>query len=334
MSAEREITVAVPARLKNMVQQMIDNYTDSTISATVLPIEGTDDEALSYLDMLLSADQLPDVILSADANIVKLVESDSSAFLRYQDYGNLSDYSNFKLRNLYQSDNSIYGIPFDGMPMAFYYNKDLLNELGVEIENGITWEQLITIGKQFRERFNKPMLPYPDKETVFTMLKSYGMSFYDEDKNISLEGCEQVLEFFNNLQQEGLFSDKDLSLTKKVEQLFNGDIGGIIAAPSIIKSIQEKCANSEYQNWGVIELPKSDIFRYNVNAESSCSWLVKRSRDEESNNEIIAWLEAAILANMPQYIVSEKLIPVKNSMINDCRKKSISIKTLSITWQQ
>ena len=172
MSAEKEITVVVPERLKNMIQQMVDNYTDSTISATVLPIEGTDDEALSYLDMLLSADQLPDVILSADANIVRLVESDSSAFLRYQDYGNLSDYSNFKLRNLYQSDNSIYGIPFDGMPMAFYYNKDLLNELGVEIENGITWEQLITIGKRFRAEFGKPMLPYPDKETVFTMLKS------------------------------------------------------------------------------------------------------------------------------------------------------------------
>ena len=318
MSAEREITVAVPARLKNMIQQMVDNYGDSEISATVLPIEGTDDEALGYLGLLLSGDQLPDVILSADANIVKLVESDSSAFLRYQDYGELSDYSNFKIGNLYQSDNSVYGIPFDGMPMAFYYNKDLLNKIGVEIKNGITWDEFITIGKQFRAKFKKPMLPYPDNETVFAMLKSYGMSFYDEDKNISLDGCEQVLEFFNTMQHEGLFSDEDVSLTKEVEQLFSGDIGGIIASPSIIKSIQEKCANSEYQNWGVIELPKSDIFRYNVNAESSCSWLVKRSRDEESNNEIIAWLESAILANMMQYVGSEKLIPVKESMITDC----------------
>ena len=318
MSAEKEITVVVPESLKNVVQQMIDNYADSTISATVLPIEGTDGDVLNHLSLMLIANELPDVILSTDANIVKLVESDSSAFLRYQDYGELSDYSNFKIGNLYQSDNSIYGIPFDGMPMAFYYNKDLLKELGVEIKNGITWDEFITIGKQFRERFNKPMLPYPDNETVFTMLKSYGVCFYDENKNISLEGCEQVLEFFNTMQHEGLFSDEDVSLTKEVDQLFSGDIGGIIAAPYIIKSIQEKCANSEYQNWGVIELPKSDIFKYNVNAESSCSWLVKRSRDEESNNEIIAWLEALISANMMQYVGSEKLIPVKDSMINDC----------------
>ena len=35
MSAEKEITVVVPERLKNVVQHMIDNYADSTISATV-----------------------------------------------------------------------------------------------------------------------------------------------------------------------------------------------------------------------------------------------------------------------------------------------------------
>lgn len=318
MSAEEKITVAVPASFKNMIQQMIDNYADSTISATVLPIEGTDDEALSYLGMLLSADQLPDVILSSDANIVKLVERNSSAFLKFEDYGNLSDYSNFKLGNLYQSDNSIYGFPFNGMPMAFYYNKDMLKNLGFEIENGITWDRFIEIGKRFREEFEKPMLPYPDQETVFTMLKSHGVCFYDENGNISSEGCREVLEFLYYLQQQELFSNENLDFSGRVEQLCSGNIAGIVAPPYVIKSIQEKSANSTYQNWGVIELPKSDIFAYNVNAEGSCSWLVKERGDEESNNEIIAWLESAILANMVQYISSEKIIPVKESIISQC----------------
>lgn len=190
--------------------------------------------------------------------------------------------------------------------------------LGFEIENGITWDQFIEIGKRFREEFKKPMLPYPDQETVFTMLKSHGVCFYDENGNISSEGCEQVLEFIYNLQQENLFSNENLDFSGRVEQLCSGNIAGIIAPPYIIKSIQEKCANSTYQNWGVIELPKSDIFAYNVNAEGCCSWLVKERGDEESNNEIIAWLESAILANMVQYVSSEKLIPVKDSIISEC----------------
>ena len=46
--------------------------------------------------------------------------------------------------------------------------------------------------------------------------------------------------------------------------------------------------------------------------------MVKERGDEESNNEIIAWLESAILANMVQYISSEKIIPVKESIISQC----------------
>lgn len=117
----RRITIGVPSKFKNMIQKLIDDYAGSpTITATVLELGETNKDILNRLIYLSDYDELPDLILAADAVIVQIVEYNLSAFVKFEEYGDISEYQNFKLGDLYQSDNSIYGFPFNGMPMAFY----------------------------------------------------------------------------------------------------------------------------------------------------------------------------------------------------------------------
>ena len=82
---QRTITVCVPSRFKDMIQQLIDDYAADypMISANILELEGSDKDCLENLINMLMLEQLPDIILLEDTNLVKLVEYNSSAFLKF-----------------------------------------------------------------------------------------------------------------------------------------------------------------------------------------------------------------------------------------------------------
>ena len=73
---------------------------------------------------------IPDLILMTDEMLVKIVELNPSLFLRLESYFDLNNYSNFKLGELMQSNGYVYGVPFSGGPVAYYYNKSLFESAG------------------------------------------------------------------------------------------------------------------------------------------------------------------------------------------------------------
>ena len=96
-SEGRRITIGVPSNCKNMIQKLIDDYAGaSTITATVLELGETNKDILNRLIYLSDYDELPDLILAADAVIVQIVEYNLSAFVNLK---NMVIFPNIKILN-------------------------------------------------------------------------------------------------------------------------------------------------------------------------------------------------------------------------------------------
>ena len=316
------LKVLVPAAYKEELQQIYTNNNDnyeSNITATFLEaVENGTDYRNNLYNLVLNAstdegyEDIPDVILANDDDVVQLVESNPSLFVRFSDYMLANEYQNFKLGNLLQSDESIYGIPFNGCPMALYYNKEFFE--GYDFSGGTTWEDLKDIGRSISEERKVPLLPYPDEADVCTMLKARGVYFYDENGEIDANGCLEVIAFFDELNNLGLLASKE-SYSERINKFINGEIACIIASPYFLNELNSVIEDPTETKWGVMELPKDLGFEYNVSLDSM-SWLVKTTFDENRDRRIVGWVQNTIMDNMMPLVRDKKVVPVKGSIID------------------
>lgn len=281
------------------IEQIINQNPIEGLTVDLLP--QSYDHIEQQLKMMIAADadnDIPDLILMTDEMLVKIVGLNPSLFLRLESYFDLNNYSNFKLGELMQSNGYVYGVPFSGGPVAYYYNKSLFESAGAVLYDNMSWNEFFEEGNKVLENTNTPILPFPDQDDVYTMMKARGVCFYEDSGNVTADGSYEVLSFFQNLSGTGLIGYQSYYDTNEKLALFlNGEIAGFMCSPYMIKKLEDQVPGTNCENLGIIKLPKSDGFDYDVSLYGE-SWLIKDSHDDNRNQLVADWLQNVIFANM------------------------------------
>ena len=146
------LNVWVPEDYDTLLQQIINENSifDADINLHAIPVE----ELEMRVAVAMNSGDMPDLILTTDDRLVKIVELDPSSFLRLEDYFDPNSFSNFKLGELMQLNGEIYGIPFSGGPVAYYYNEDLFDAAGVSLHDNMTWDEFFEVGRKLLDNLN------------------------------------------------------------------------------------------------------------------------------------------------------------------------------------
>ena len=94
----------------------------------------------------------------------------------------------------YQLGGKQYGVDYHLGAVVMYYNKELLDQAGVDIDSIKTWDDYIEAGKQVKEQTGAWMatVETTDKWTVSPIMQQNGGGVYDQDGNLILDGQANV----------------------------------------------------------------------------------------------------------------------------------------------
>jgi arabinosaccharide transport system substrate-binding protein len=88
----------------------------------------------------------------------------------------------------YQGQGKQYGVDYHLGALVMYYNKELLDKAGVDVDSIVTWDDYIEAGKQVKEKTGAWMatVETTDKWSVSPLMQENGGGVYDKDGNLVL----------------------------------------------------------------------------------------------------------------------------------------------------
>lgn len=106
----------------------------------------------------------------------------------------------------YAKDGQYYGIDYHVGAQVIYYNKEILDQAGVDADKIITWDDFEAAGKQVLEKTGKPMttVETTDQWSYWPLVVEHGTDFLDKDGNVTLndQGNLDVLTYLQKLVKE------------------------------------------------------------------------------------------------------------------------------------
>lgn len=143
-------------------------------------------------------DDLPDIILMGDSWANMYLQNFEGCFADLTDQIDFSEFAQYKV-SCFTVNDRVYGIPFDSGSAGLFYRKDILEAAGYSAEDleNVTWERLVEIGKDIREKTGKYVISFdPNSSCSFVLMDSVmqasGEWFYDASDE------EQNADFANN----------------------------------------------------------------------------------------------------------------------------------------
>lgn len=126
-----------------------------------------------------------------------------------QDIVDLSQFDETFMQDNCTVDGTVLGVPTGLNAEVFMVNKDMFDELGVEIRDDYTWNDLIEIGKKLKEKDPEGFLLRGDLINVEYILKKYviqltGKEWIDSEKNFGFTedelaaGYQFILDLIDN----------------------------------------------------------------------------------------------------------------------------------------
>jgi arabinosaccharide transport system substrate-binding protein len=115
---------------------------------------------------------------------------------------------------LYQKDGNYYGIPTHVGATVMYYNKEIMEEAGVDIDSIKTWDDFVAAGKQVTEKTDAVMWNVSTSDflmDLWPMISQQDSDFYDEEGNLTLDNETNI----NTLQflYDAVYTEKIAELT-------------------------------------------------------------------------------------------------------------------------
>jgi len=109
--------------------------------------------------------------------------------------------------DIYSKDGQYYGICFHVGASVMYYNMDILNEAGVNVEDIITWDDFRKAGQQVLEKTGVPMTTAEtgDYWGFYPMLRSQGVDILTDDgkANVNTPEFLKAVTFLQDMIKEG-----------------------------------------------------------------------------------------------------------------------------------
>lgn len=160
-------------------------------------------------------DSLPDIFLMDDQVFSKYLQNYPEVFADLTDSGiNFDDFAPSKVSNSVV-DGKNYGVPYDSNTVIACYRTDYLKEAGYTVDDltDITWDDFIKIGEDVKEKTGMPMLTnvQGEPDLLNMILQSAGISVFDENGKIALDGNEGLKEAMNvyiDLVNKGILQEQ------------------------------------------------------------------------------------------------------------------------------
>jgi lactose/L-arabinose transport system substrate-binding protein len=229
---------------------------------------------------------LPDIVLIEDYRAQKYLLSFPGAF---EPLTNQIDYSAFAPYKVEIStvDGETYSMPFDSGVTGLFYRSDRLAEAGysaADLEN-ITWDQLIEIGQDVKEKTGETLLPIdPNASDLFRiMMQSAGTWYFDADGNVTIKDnptFHSVLGTYQRILAAGI--TKTVSGWTEYTGSFTS--GDTLATPTGVWMTATIKANPDQSGqWGIAPVPRMGDVDSSVNASNlgGSSWYVLSSAPQK-----------------------------------------------------
>lgn len=192
-------------------ESMADSWNQShpeeqiALEATTIPYDDMHTKLLLALQSGVGAPDLVDIEQSKFPNFMKgkpqLVSLND---ILEPELGNI-----VKSRvDIYSKDSTYYGIDYHVGATVMYYNKEILDQAGVNADDIKLWSDLETAGKQVLEKTGKPMITFEGNGnwSWWPAISQQGSDQVDADGNVTVDNPINVktMEFFQKLVKEGV----------------------------------------------------------------------------------------------------------------------------------
>lgn len=104
---------------------------------------------------------------------------------------------------IYSKDNNYYGLPFHVGAAVMYYNVELLEAAGVDIDDIETWDDYVASGEKYKAATGKFMttIEVTDQWTLWPMISQRDSDFFNADGSVALDNDINIstLEFLHDM---------------------------------------------------------------------------------------------------------------------------------------
>lgn len=271
------------------MQQAFDRYQANNPDDTI-DIQIFDKAAMEQkLQAQLASGQttgLPDIVLVEDYRAQKYLLSFPGAFEPLTDHIDYSGFAPYKVE-VATVDGQTYSVPFDSGVTGLFYRSDVLAEAGYTAAdlNDITWDRLIEIGIDVKEKTGQTLLPIdPNASELFRiMLQSAGSWYFDNDGNVTIADnpvFKSTLETYQRLLAADISKPKN-GWNEYTGSFTSGDTLGTVTGVWMTATI--KANPDQSGQWAVASTPRMADVDASVNASNSggSSWYVLSSAPEK-----------------------------------------------------
>lgn len=103
----------------------------------------------------------------------------------------------------YAKDGQYYGVDYHVGATVMYYNTEILDQAGVDIDSIITWDDYVEAGKQVVEKTGTPMttLEVTEHWSFYPLISQQGSDFFGADGSVTLDNETNIktLEFLRDM---------------------------------------------------------------------------------------------------------------------------------------
>ncbi|CQR57234.1 ABC transporter substrate-binding protein [Paenibacillus riograndensis] len=192
---------------ESMAASWNESHPDKAIAleATTIPYDDMHTKLLVALQSGVGAPDLVDIEQSKFPNFMKgTPQLVSLNDIVEPELGNI-----VKSRvEIYSKDNTYYGIDYHVGATVMYYNKEMLDQAGVNPDTIKTWADFETAGKQVLDKTGKPMITFEGNGnwSWWPAISQQGSDQVDENGNVTVDTPVNVktMEFFQKMVKEGV----------------------------------------------------------------------------------------------------------------------------------
>lgn len=185
-------------------------------------------------------------------------------------------------------DGALYALPETQSFEMMFYQKDILNELGIEIPK--TWDDMkVVLSELSKNQMSLGMLP---TELTFTsLLYQHDGELYNEDATASALDSDEAVNAFKTYCE--FYTDYKLDRETSVEQRFRTGESPIIIADYTTYNVLEVSAPDIKGLWGFTALPgvkEEDGSINNISASTGLAcMMMSGTKDKEASWEFMKW---------------------------------------------
>ena len=172
-----------------------------SLKVDVLPYDEMHNKLLISLQAGTGAPDISDIEISRFANYLK-GKNPGLAPLNDVLAADLDKFVRGRLDN-YAKDGKFYGLDYHVGASVMYYNKEIMDQAGVDIDSIITWDDYFEAGKKVVAKTGKPMSTIESTEhwSYYPLISQQGSDFLDRNGNGVLDNDINVktLEFLKKM---------------------------------------------------------------------------------------------------------------------------------------